>query len=318
VASTLFADILTDQRVAELISQDYLLLAADRNALPNHPALYYAGDFAGSAAGVAAGSVRKVPIIGLDGYDLPDTVAEGAAITPGQLTDQQFSLYVSRGGKAYQPSDEVRFTDSLGVYNTAAFAQDAMMSHNLRLTNALAALVGGFSLSQSTTGVDLTVAVFLASLTDLEVGSSGSFAPGQVMGVLHTVQVGDLRTSFATATSGAIQWSNVAQEQLVIKGNGYRGQIFGVDLFASGYVPTANAGADRAGGIFARGGIAWADLTPSADTADQVVLGGKVLYERERDALRGLTAYVSATWIGTTRGYDTAPHRLGVSIITDA
>lgn len=318
MASTLFADILTDQRLAEVITQDYLLLADDRNALPNHPALYNAGDFAGSGAGASASSTRKVPILGLAGYDLPATVAEGAAIVPSQITDQQFTISVARGGKSYQPSDEVRFTDSLGVYNTAAFAADAMMSHNLRLTNAIAALVGGFGTSQSTTGVDLTVAVFLAAIGDLERVSSGSFAPGDVMGVLHTQQVSDLRSSFGTATAGALQWAAIAQTMQVIRGTGYRGQLFGVDLFASAYVPTANAAADRAGGIFCRGGIAYATMTPTADTADQVVIGGNILFERERSGAEGLTSYISASWLGTTRGYDTAPHQMGVSIITDA
>jgi hypothetical protein len=268
MAATLFADVLTDQRVSELLNQEYLLLAADRNALPNHPALFYAGDFGQAGAGASAGSVRKVPILGLQGFDLPATVGEGAAIVPVRVTDQQFSISVSRGGKAYQPSDEARFTDSLGVYSTSTFAMDAMASHSLRLTNAIAGLVGGFSLNQSTTGVDLTVAVFLAAITDLETGSNQSFAPGDAMAVLHTQQVGDLRASFSTAT-GTVQWTAVAQEQLTLRGNGYRGQIFGVDVFSSGYVPSANAGADRAGGMFCRGGIAWARMSPVADMADQ-------------------------------------------------
>lgn len=318
MASTLFADILTDQRLSEIITQDYLLLAADRNALPNHPALYYAGDFAGSGAGVGAtGSVRKVPILGLAGYDLPTTVAEGAAIVPQRVTDQQFTINVARGGKSYQPSDEVRFTDPLGVYNTAQFAADAMAAHMLRMTNGIAALVGGFGTSQSTTGVDLTVAVFLAAIADLERVSQGSFAPGEVMCVLHGQQVGDLRTSFGTATAGALQWAPVAQTMQVIRGNGYRTQLFGVDLFASAYVPSANAGADRAGGMFCKGGIAWADMTPTADTADQAVIGNKILFERSRDGAAGLTSYISASWQGFTRGYDTAPHQMGVSIISD-
>jgi hypothetical protein len=317
VATTLFADILTDQRLAAVMTEDYLLLAADRNALPSHPAILYAGDFAGSGAGASASSVRKIPLLGLMGYDLPEQIAEGGSIVPQQLTDQQVSISVARYGKAYQPSDEVRWSDSLGVYNVSALAADALASHNLALTNALAALVGGFSTSQSTTGTDLTVAVFLAAIGDLERVSNATFAEGDAMAVLHTQQVTDLRSNFATTTAGALQWAPVAQDMLVIKGSGYRGRIFGVDLFASGYVPTANAGADRAGGIFIRGGIAWADATPSAPVADAAVVG-KVLYEQDRDALAGLTSYVSASWIGATRGYDTSPHQMGVSVITDA
>jgi hypothetical protein len=316
VATTLFSDVLTDQRLAEVMTQDYLLLAADRNALPNHPALVYLGDFAGSGAGASSSSVKKVPILGLQGFDLPTQIAEGASIIPGQITDHQFSISVARFGKGYQPSDEVRWSDSLGVYNVATLAADALKSHNLNLTNALAALVGGFGTSQSTTGVDLTVAVFLAAIGDLERVSSGTYAEGDVMAVLHTQQVTDLRSNFATTTSGALQWAQVAQDIQVIKGAGYRGRIFGVDVFASAYVPSANAGADRAGGLFARGGIAWADATPSAPVMDSAVIG-KVLYEKDRDAPAGLTSYLSASWIGTTRGYDTSPHQMGVSIISD-
>lgn len=317
MASTLFADVLTDQRLAEVVSQDYLLLAADRNALPNHAALVYGGDFAGSGAGMA-GSPRKIPVLGFMGYDIPAAVAEGAAIIPGQITDQQVSVSVSRRGKAYQPSDEVRFTDSLGVFNTESFARDAVLSRDLALASIVANLVGGFGLSQSTTGVNLTVAVYLAAIGDLEVGSAGSAGPGNIMGILHHRQIGDLRDSFALSTAGAVQWSPVAASMLMAKQAGFVGNVMGVDLYSSGFVPTANAGADRAGGIFTTGGIVWADMAPSADSPSQVVLGGKTLYEHGRDPLSGLTAYISACWLGGTRGYDTAPNQLGVSIVTDA
>lgn len=326
MAATLFADVLTDQRVAERLTQDYLLLAADRNALPNHPALYFAGDFGAAGMGVT-GAVQKIPILGLQGFDLPSTVAEGASIVPIKITDQNFTITVARGGKAYQPSDETRFTDSLGVYNTRAFAMDAMASHSLRLTNAIAALVGGFNANQTTSGVALTVAVFLSAITTLETASSLSFAPGDAMAILHTKQVGDLRSSFGTATAGALQWAEVAQTMQVIRGTGYRGQLFGVDLFASAYVPFTNGTTDRAGGMFARGGIAWARMSPVADMSDQVVIGSggvgpapviPILFERDREALAGLTAYVSASWLGATRGFDTSPHRMGCSIITGA
>jgi hypothetical protein len=43
-----------------------------------------------------------------------------------------------------------------------------------------------------------------------------------------------------------------------------------------------------------------------------------ILFERSRAALGGLTSYVSASWIGATRGYDTSPHLLGSSLITSA
>lgn len=316
MATTLFSDVFTDQRVAAVLAGDFELLAADRNRLPSHPALLYAGDFAGSGAGRDSSSVKRISLLGLMGYDVPAPVAEGAAIVPQRVADQQATVYVTRRGKAYEPSDEVRFTDPFGAYSTGSFASDAVISHDLALTNSIAAIVGGFSLAETTSGTNLTVATFLSAMGQLEAGSQASVAPGMVMSVLYPQQIGDLRDNFATATAGALQWSPAAQDMMRLMGAGYIGRLFGVDLFSSLYVPTATAGADSAGGMFTRTGVVWADMTPSADMADQVVLG-KTLFERARNGLNGTTAYISASWHGVARGYDTAPHRMGVSVITD-
>lgn len=307
-----FADVLTDQRVAEILSAEYMRLAADRAALPQHPALVYGGDFAGSGA-----LTRKIALVGLDGYDLPAAYAEGASIVPQALADQQFTMTVARYGKAYEPTDAVRFTDPLGVFNPARLAEDAVQSFLMRLTNLIANLVGGFGRAAATTsGTNLSVATFLTAIADLEIGSLMSIPEGAAMSVLHTQQAADLRDSFATATAGAVQWL-VKEEDLRIKGLGYRGRVFGVDLFASSHVPSTNVGADRAGGIFLQGGIAWADMSVEPSDANAIAIANKILFERSRTAAAGTTAYVSQGYLGATRGYDTAPHQMGAAIITD-
>lgn len=311
MATTFYADVLTDQRVAEILNAEYLRLAADRNALPNHPALVYAGDF----KGVPSRS-RKIALIGIDGYDLPGPVAEGASLVPQALADQQITVTIGKYGKAYEATDEVRFSDAFGLFNAGRFAQDAVMSRNLKLTDLIARQVGGFARTAGSTGVNLSVANILSAITELEIGSQASFAPGEVMGVLHTQQMADFRDAWVTSTSGGIQWL-VKEEDLRIKGTGYRGSMFGVDWFASSYVPSANAGADRAGGIFRRGGIFWADCSVDAENADSAAIGGKVLFEKVRQGLAGITAYGNTFHLGVTRGYDTAPHQMGVAIITD-
>ncbi len=65
---------LADQRTAEILSGEYLRMLAARESLPNHPALVYGGDAAGTGS-----IVVKVPHLGLDGYDLPNSVADGSA-----------------------------------------------------------------------------------------------------------------------------------------------------------------------------------------------------------------------------------------------
>jgi hypothetical protein len=299
---------LADQRTTEVLNGDYIMLATDRNALPNHPALFYGGNLAGSGS-----TTTKVAHAGIMGYDLPAVIADGAEVPNTAWTDGSTTVTVARRSKSYSASSIARFTDSLGLLSSGTLAQDAFASHALDLTNTIANLVDGFSNTVGASGSDLTVANVLAGLTLLEVGYESGIAEGACMGVLHTVQMGDLRDDLATVTGGALQWS-VPPEQLRLRGSGFRGRYLGVDWFASGYVPTANAGADRAGGIFVRGAIVWADMSVAADTSDQLAIGGKILFERDRAARSDTTAYVSHSYHGASEGLDA----FGVSIITDA
>ena len=80
-------------------------------------------------------------------------------------------------------------------------------------------------------------------------------------------------------------------------------------------VPTANAGADRAGGMFGGGAIIWADGTiPGEADPNQLMIGDKILFERVREGRAGLTAYVTRKFLGFSEGIDAA----GASLITDA
>lgn len=297
-----------NQRVAEALSTDYIMLAADRAALPNHPALFYAGDLFGTGT-----DTKKVAHADIMGRDLPVPVADGAKVGNTVWGTGATTVVVARRSKAYAASDLAKWTDSLGLLNAGMLAQDAFMSHNLAKTEAIAALMGGFSNKVGATGVDLSLANVLAALTLLEVGFEGGLAEGDAMGVLHTVQGGDFRTALATATGGAVQWQ-VPPEQLVLKGNGYRGRYLGADWFASGRVPTANAGADRAGGLFVKGALIWCDMSVAAEGAEQLNIGGKVLFERARDGYGATTGYPSHSYSGFAEGIDA----FGVTIETDA
>lgn len=299
---------LANQTTAEVLSGDFILLATDRNALPNHPALFYAGDTFGTGS-----KVRKVPHAGVLGYDLPTPVAEGIRVVNSAWTTGATTLAVGRYAKKYSVSDIAKFCSSTGLLDPSLFGLDASMSHRLALTNAIAALMGGFSNTVGASGVDLSIANVLAALTLLEVGFQGSIAPGDAMGILHTVQGGDFRTALATLSGGALQW-NTPPEMLGLMGNQFRGRYLDVDWFVSGYVPTANAGADRAGGIFVRGAVLWADESVVAESQDQINIGGKVLFERERDGSAAVTGYPSHSWFATGEGIDA----FGVAVITDA
>jgi len=299
-----------DQRTAEILSGDYLMLIAARDALPQHPALAYLGDLKGRGS-----NVIKIPHLGLMGYDLPSQTADGAAVANTALSDGSTTVTVARYSKAYEQSDLAKFSDGLGVLDGSVWAADAAASHSLALTNAIANLVDGFATTETETGVDFNLTKWLSAIGKLEVNVQSAIAEGQAMVVFHTQQVADLRTAIATLAGGALQWYPPSQPQLTVAGAGYRGRFMGMDIFASGYVPTANAGADRAGGMFVRGAICWADMGVAGESnADQLVIGGKVLFERDRTAKAAATAYVSHSYFGVSEGIDL----LGVTVVSDA
>lgn len=294
-----------DLRTAEILSGEYLRLLAARESLPQHPALVYAGDAAGSGSVVV-----KVPHLGLDGYDLPASVADGAAIANTALSDGSTAVTVARYSKAYEISDLARLSDR-GLLSPQAFAQDAVVSSAALLVSLVAPLMSGFSNSVGSTGVNLAIADFFAAIGQLEVSN----VPGPYLAVLHPQQVSDLRAAIAASSAGAIQWLPESAEQIRLLGNGFRGTFGGVQIFSTTYVPTVAGGADRGGGMFGKGAVLWADASiPASNSSEELIIGGKVLFERERDAKSGLTQYVTHRYVGVAEGIDAA----GVQIATDA
>lgn len=298
---------IADLRTAEALSAEFLFQYAAREALPQHPALFYAGDCKG-----AGSIVKKIPVVGLLGYDLLAATGDGSSVGNTALTDTSVTVTVGRYSKSYERSDLARLQDALGILRAEMFAMDAIASQAATLVSLIANVADDFTQYVGTTTQNLTAAQFLSGIALLEIGN---VAP-PYLSILHPRQVGDLREDLAAATAGALQWMNATQRQIELLGNGYRGQFGGVDLFSSSHVPTANAGADRAGSIFGFGGIAWADgSVPDEGDPNQLLIGdGKVLIERARTAKAGLTAWVSHANMGASKGLDAG----GISVITDA
>lgn len=113
-----------DLALAAALSAEYILLAADRNALPNHPALQYVGDISVGAHS----AVIKVPHIGLMGYNLLASTGDGSSVSNTALTDGATSVTVGRYSKAYEASDLAKMTAGAGGLSAQVFAMDAMVS----------------------------------------------------------------------------------------------------------------------------------------------------------------------------------------------
>lgn len=300
---------IADQVTAEALSGKYILLLADRNAIPAHPAI--AAGYQGDVAGRGSNTI-KVPHIGLFGYDQLAAGTEGTATGNTALTDGSSTITVGQRDKIYEASDMTRMVDANGLIKPDTMAVDAVVSAGATMLSMLANLVDGFSAQVGTSGADATAANFLDLITTLEV--AGVVGPYLFVG--HPTQWGDIRKDVGTAIGGAIQWNAGSQAILDgMKGLGYQGNYLGADVFTTKHVPTINAGADRGGGMFGAGAIVWADGTiPTDADPNQLIIADKLLFERVRAGKAGLTAWLSRMMIGMSVGLDAA----GATLQSDA
>lgn len=291
-----------DLRTTEIMSSEFLMLLADRGDLFQHPALVYAGAAQGS-------NKVRVPQLGLGGYDLLAAGTDGTALANTALTDGSSDITVAWYGKTYAVSDLAQVVAANGLIDPVMFAQDAAISVAQTLISLLAGLMGGFSNTVGSTGVDLSAANFVDAITQLEV----SKVSGPLMAILHPQQYGDLRSA-SLSLGGAVQYREDAQALVMSRSNSsqYKGNIFGVDVFCSSHVPVS-AG-DRAGGMFGRGAVAWADAQFPANGDPNIISLGRAAFERDRSGTAGLTNYTTHAFMGVIECIDAA----GVGIITDA
>lgn len=296
---------LGNETLTTLLSQEMLLLLADRNALPSHPALFRQPWVGGPSMAV------KVPIVGLPGYDLLAAVSEDTDPGNTAWTDSVATVTAAQKAKIYEASDIARIVAG-GIFNPAALALDAVVSAQATMLSTIANLVDNFATTVGSSGVNATVANFLAAKAALAIAG----VQGQLLCILHPRQWADILDDLALASGGAAQFLP-GNEALLSRSQslGYQGVFFGVDVWTTLFVPTANSGADRAGGMFGRGAL----IDMIADPPDTMGLPtianvGMTQFEIVRAGETGMTRFKSSIWYGATEGIDTA----GVSIITDA
>ncbi len=296
-----------DIRLATQLHQEYLLLLADRGFLWRHDSVMYLGDAAGSGS-----TALEVPQAGLGGYDSMASIAEsGGSPANTGLTDASPSITVARQYLQRQMTDINDAVDSVGI-NVDALASDGVMSAQKRFTEMLTAITDDFTATAGTSGSDMTVDDWYDAQFTLTVAS----VPGTYACVLHPRQLADFQESLR-AEGGAIQFREATADMLAIKGQGFAGSFNGVDIYPSATVPTANSGADRAGGMWGRGAVGYRELSlRRIRGAGELLMpaGSPIVTEFERDASNALTTLVHNYYVGLAIIEDGR----GVSIITDA
>jgi hypothetical protein len=288
---------LGDLRTAEALAARFVLLLAERGIIIDHPALMYAGNISGRGS-----AVLKVPQIGLMGYDLlaVDT-SENTNTDETALTDGSGTVTVQRYVKVYTPTDLARMTSPYGELDQNSLAMDAFASAQVTITSLIMNLLDNFANTSGASGVDMDLATWIATQAALEARN----VDGDYMAGMHSSGWSHLREEIALVQGGTVTWDPANADMVNRTGRAYRGRLLGSDLFVSNFVPAS--GGDRVGGMFGFGALAWADGTPPVDDpVTQRLLGGGVLFERDRVPRKGETDFVSSMYYGVSEQIDDA------------
>lgn len=295
---------LGDLGLAEITSQELGLLIADRSVFGNHPALWYAGDLQGSLSATV-----QVPFVGTHGYDILGDAGENASLSNVAFSDSSVSIAVARKATKYAVSELAAVTGAdRGVFfDPVKVAESAFMTREVKLRDMICNVADDFTATAGTSGANLTLDDIQSAIATLN--SNG--VEGPYICVLHPVQWNDLLTDMRGESALLSLPESMLQTAL---GLGYKGSWMGADFFVTSSVPTANAGADRAGAIFGKGCIAWADASfrPGIPGVPKLSLG-KVQVAYDEDASTAMTNVVVSAYLGAAIAQDK-----GVSIITDA
>jgi N4-gp56 family major capsid protein len=179
-------------------------------------------------------------------------VAEGTELANTALTTTSVSITASEVGIMATITDVLEVTDIPAAHGARLRQLGRALADKLDVD--ICALFSGFTNAVGATTVDISLANVLDAIYTLEVNDASGL--GSLVAVLHPRQIADIRTELeADAASIYTTGSGNAQSasQMLSKSMaGYFGNWFGIDFYQSTNVPTANAGADRAGGLFVR------------------------------------------------------------------
>ena len=247
-------------------------------------------------------------------FPVQDDPGAAAALTEGSDASNTSLTTSKASATAVEQGIMATVTDRLASISIVDamdhFASVLGRSLAERYNDLVAALLGAFSNVTGSSGTDFTVIQFITACANL----AGREAVGTLVADLHPQQVLDLVAGsgntpggiFTALSSGSNFYANPQLNQTIAQDRQatgtYVGELFNVAVFQSTSVPTANAGADRAGAIFVAG----------------EALAGHELWgprtELQRDASLRATEIVVTSCTGVVERRDA----WGESIITDA
>jgi hypothetical protein len=228
-------------------------------------------------------------------------VAEGADIVSAARTPTRAYATVSEVGLSTELTKLAEESSRLDS-QVILWAESQGRAIAQKVTADLCALLPDLNSGTAvgTSGTNIAVADFVEAMYTLD----NANAPGQKRCVLHPRQVADL---FAALTGAGAVYQNLPElirSGVLPEGQpaaGFVGQLFGVPIYQTTEVDTANAGDDVAGGMFVKEAMAFVQLRP-------------ITVEYDYDASKRAREVVVTAAYGVCEVID----GYGVSIVTDA
>lgn len=283
-------------RLDHMISLEINRLLTDTSNLRNSIYLTYAG----SINGVGSDTIR-IRKYGLGGRDSFSAATSENSDESGNYTDidaEYADVQVARQYLIRNISDLASMSGfGSGDLNPFVLAADMALSYETRFAAMQCDAADSFSTTVGSSSDVMSVDLFFEAISDLQVADSNRGADGPFAMVLHPKALNELQDSLRNETSNAVSMMQATAEMLEIKGKGYVGKLFGVDIYRSSHVTTGSGALNNY--ILSPGALAYADGIPNQlPSAVDFMTMGKILVEMERTGMSAVTNIIGHAYLG--------------------
>jgi len=291
--ASLFSD---GVRLEHMISLEINRLLTDTANLRNSPFLTYAGSINGM--GTDTIRVRKYGLGGRDSFSDAGSENSDEAANYTDIDAEYADISVARQYLIRNISDLA----SMAGYgsqdlNPFILASDMAASYETRFAELTSDAADSFSTIKGSASVDFTVDLFFEAISALHVADSNRGADGPYALVMHPVALNQLQDSLRNETGNAISMMAATADMLAVKGKGYVGSLFGVDIYRSSHVNSAASAYFNY--MLSPGAIGYADGVPTQlPSAVDFMTMGKVLVEMERQGTAASTQIIGHAYLG--------------------
>ena len=289
-------------RLSAMISQEINLLLKDNSNLRNTGLLSYQG----SINGTGSDTVR-VRLAGLDGFDsmsaATNEISDESA-NKTALTINNADLIAARQYIIYEMSDLASMTGFGGSdIDPFRIAQSIAGSYETRFAQLTGAAAASFTQTAGANTTTLSVDDFFDAIFKLEqagfgTGSAGG-APGPYACVLAPKALTELQDSLRNETGNAISRMQSSMDMLQVKGENFKGSLFGVDVYSSALGVNQNASSGFDNYMISPMALGYVDGIPAGVRGSSDLMSmGKVVVEFDRRPMSASTFVVGHAYLG--------------------